>query len=67
MAFCIEDTRKKAAPAVQGLIDNTNITLENVTDWLRFTRYVISRKKFTTFWVRILLREHHTSMRARKP
>ncbi len=35
MVFCIEDTRKNPAPAVQGLIDSKTVTLEVVTDWLR--------------------------------
>ena len=31
MEFCIEDTRKKATPAVQGLIDNKTINTDSDT------------------------------------
>ena len=35
MAFCIEDTRKRTAPAVQELINSTDLTLDDIKDWLR--------------------------------
>ncbi len=35
MAFCVEDTRKKAIPKVKQLIKDGLITLEYITDWLR--------------------------------
>ena len=35
MDFCIEDTRKKPAPALKVLIADGIITLDEVLDWLR--------------------------------
>ena len=35
MKFCIEDTRKQAAPKVKELIKDGLVSLDDVTDWLR--------------------------------